>query len=164
MKNELPYFYETEVEWTGERGGDLRSHNLPTLKVAAPPEFQGPEGCWTPEHLYVASVGACFMTTFVAVAQLSKLEVASFGVTARGKLEKIEGLGYQMTEVVLTPKVVLRSNRDFDRAARILEKAKKNCLISNSIKTAVKMEPELFVSQEPTIPCPPIADPTPSGG
>jgi len=29
-----------EVEWTGERGGDLRAPVLPNLKVEAPPEFQ----------------------------------------------------------------------------------------------------------------------------
>jgi organic hydroperoxide reductase OsmC/OhrA len=64
----------------GERRGNLRSPNLPALEVVAPPEFQGHEGSWTPEHLYVASVSSCFMTTFLAIAQNSKLEVVSFSV------------------------------------------------------------------------------------
>lgn len=164
MDKERPYFYETDVEWTGEREGELRSPNLPTLEIAAPPEFHGPERRWTPEHLYVASVGACFMTTFLAIAQLSKLEFLSFSVKAKGKLEKMEALGYQMTEIVLRPRAVLRSNRDFDRATRIMEQTGKNCLISKSIKTVIKIEPELFVAQEPTVPCPPISDPIPSNG
>ena len=53
---ESKYFYRTEVEWTGERHGDLRAPVLPSLKIDAPPEFQGHEGVWTPEHLFVASV------------------------------------------------------------------------------------------------------------
>jgi len=38
------YYYTTEVEWTGERHGDLRAPVLPNLKIDAPPEFKGHEG------------------------------------------------------------------------------------------------------------------------
>jgi peroxiredoxin-like protein len=164
MKDPVPLFYDAEVEWKGERRGELRSSNLPTLEVAAPPEFQGHEGTWTPEHLYVASASACFMTTLLAIAQSSKLEIASFSATARGKLEKVEGLGYQMTEIVLKPRVVIRSARDLDRAVRILEKAERNCFISNSINTVVKVKPELYCEQTPAYPCPSIPDPAVSKG
>jgi len=156
---DLPYFYETEVEWKGERGGYLRSSNLPALQVAAPPEFQGLEGVWTPEHLYVAAVNLCFMTTFLAIAQNSKLEFVSFCASARGKLEKVEGVGFQITEIILRPRVVIPSPRDLDRAARILEKAEKSCLISNSIKTKVKLEPEIYSEQNPAYPCPSVQNP-----
>jgi organic hydroperoxide reductase OsmC/OhrA len=39
---------------------------------------------------------------------------------------------------------ILRHARDEERAARLLDKAEKNCLISNSIKTIVKLEPEIL--------------------
>ena len=81
------YYYTTEVEWTGERYGDLSVPVLPSLKVDAPPEFKGHEGVWTPEHLFVASVNSCFMTTFLAIAENSKLEFVSFTADAKGKLE-----------------------------------------------------------------------------
>lgn len=148
MSHHSPYFYETEVGWTGARRGDLRSPHLPALQIAAPPEFQGHEGVWTPEHLYVASVNACFITTFLAIAELSKLEFVSLSATARGKLEKVEGQGYQITEIILRPKLFIRHRRDLERAARLLEKAERNCLISNSIKTAVRLEPVLEAEQE----------------
>jgi peroxiredoxin-like protein len=147
MNHQPPYFYETEVEWMGERRGDLRAPGLPTLEVAAPPEFKGHAGIWSPEHLYVASVNACFMITFLAVAELSKLELASFTCRARGRLEREEGRGYRITGIMLKPKLVLRHDRDAERAARILEKAEKNCLISNSINTAVGLEPEISCSE-----------------
>jgi organic hydroperoxide reductase OsmC/OhrA len=143
MSTSPPYFYDTEVEWTGDRKGDLRSPHLSTLVVAPPPEFNGPEGFWTPEHLYVASVNACFMSTFLAIAQLSSLRFARFTCAARGKLERDEGRGYRVTEIVLRPKLVLSEARDRDRAVRILEKAERNCLISNSINTTVRIEPEI---------------------
>jgi peroxiredoxin-like protein len=156
-EGQMSFFYETEVEWKGERRGNVRSPNLPALEVVAPPEFQGHEGGWTPEHLYVASVSSCFMTTFLALAQNSKLEIVSFSVSARGKLDKVEGVGYQVTEIVLRPRLVIRESRDLERAARILEKAEKSCFISNSIKTAIKLEPEIYHAQSPAYPCPPVS-------
>jgi len=140
---ENKYFYTTEVEWTGERRGDLSAPVLPDLKVDAPPEFKGHDGVWTPEHLFVASVNSCFMTTFLAIAENSKLEFVSFKADARGKLEKLEGQGFVMTEITLHPKLLITHARDAERAGRILEKAERNCLISNSIKTETKLEPEI---------------------
>lgn len=156
MQEQKPLFYQTEVEWTGERRGHLRSPGLPSLDVSAPPEFKGQDGLWTPEHLYVASVNACFMTTFLAIAANSKLNVVSFSASAEGKLEKIEGGGFQITEIVLRPCVVIRAARDLERASRIVEKAERNCFISNSIKTAVKVEPQIYHEQSPAYPCPAV--------
>lgn len=141
MENQ--YSYTTEVEWTGERRGDLSAPHLPDLEVDAPPEFKGHEGVWTPEHLFVAAVNSCFMTTFLAIAENSKLEFVSFSADAKGKLEKLEGQGFIMTEVVLRPKLLVSHARDLERAGRILEKAEKNCLISNSIKTETRLDPEV---------------------
>ena len=141
MENQ--YSYATEVEWTGERGGDLSAPDLPSLEVDAPPEFKGHEGVWTPEHLFVAAVNSCFLTTFLAIAENSKLEFVSFRADAKGKIEKLEGQGFIMTEVVLHPKLLISHARDVDRARRILQKAEKNCLISNSIKAETRLEPEV---------------------
>jgi peroxiredoxin-like protein len=142
------YFYRTEVEWTGERHGDLRAPVLPDLQVDAPPEFKGHEGVWTPEHLFVAAVNSCFMTTFLAIAENSKLEFVSFKSDAKGKLEKLNGQGFMMTEISLHPKLVIPNPRDAERASRILEKAERKCLISNSVKTEVRLEPEVQLQQK----------------
>jgi peroxiredoxin-like protein len=138
------HFYDTEVGWMGKRRGYLRSSaDLPVLEVSSPPEFQGHEHTWTPEHLFVASVNSCYMATFIAIAELSKLAVVSFTSSAVGKLEKIEGHGYRITEIILKPNLVIQYEYDAERAQRILEKAQTNCLISNSILTEVKLEPQI---------------------
>lgn len=140
------YFYNTEVEWTGERHGDLCAPDLPCLRVDAPPEFKGNDGVWTPEHLFVASVNSCFMTTFLSIAENSKLDIVSFRAGATGKLEKSDGSGFVMTEITLHPRLVISNPRDFERANRILEKAEKHCLISNSIKSQTRLEPEISIA------------------
>jgi peroxiredoxin-like protein len=145
---EIQYFYSTDVEWTGERRGDLSAPNLPDLEVDAPPEFKGQAGVWTPEHLFVASVNSCFMTTFLAIAENSKLDFVSLRVGAKGKLEKLDGQGFMMTEIILRPRLVLHQASGAERALRILEKAERNCLISNSVKTKIVLQPEIRIAED----------------
>ena len=141
-------FYSTDVEWTGARRGNLTAQSLPALQVDAPPEFKGHEGTWTPEHLFVGAVSSCFMTTFLAIAENSKLDFASFKTTARGTLEQTEGRGLAITEIVLHPTLTIKQRSDYERAGRILAKAEKHCLIANSAKTKIRLEPEIHLADK----------------
>jgi peroxiredoxin-like protein len=147
------FYYETQVEWKKEKEGQIGGPSLPAVPVGVPPEFKGREGVWSPEHLFVASLNTCYMLTFLAVAENSKVPLVSFSSTAKGKLEKVLGSNYQITEIVVKPRVVIASANDLVRIPRILEKAKENCFVSNSIKTVIKLEPEVFHHQTPTSPC-----------
>ncbi|HYT55743.1 MAG TPA: OsmC family protein [Verrucomicrobiae bacterium] len=148
------FYYETEIDWTKEKEGQIKGPTLPAVNVGAPPEFKGRQGQWTPEHLFVASLNTCFMLTLLAIAENSKLPLVSFCSAAKGKLEKVPGAGYQITEVIIKPRVVIASVEDLERIPRVLEKAKENCFVSNSIKSAIKIEPEIFHQQTQTSPCP----------
>ena len=142
------HFYSTDIIWTGERHGDLSAPVLPTLQVDAPPEFRGHEGVWTPEHLFVGAINSCFMTTFLAIAENSKLEFVDFDSKATGKLEKQEDVGLMITVVTLRPKLTINNARDEERAFRILQKAEQHCLIANSVKTQIRLEPVITVSDQ----------------
>jgi organic hydroperoxide reductase OsmC/OhrA len=110
------------------------------IEVATPPNFpKGIPGIWSPEHLFTAAVSSCFMTTFLSIAENSRLEFLSFSCRAEGKLDQQNGK-YMMTEVMIEPVLVIASEHDRDRAMRILQKTEAACLISNSIKSVVKMQ------------------------
>lgn len=144
MAEEKAGYFQTEIHWLSARQGRLEAKELPPIPVDAPAEFKGQGKGWTPEHLMVASVNACFMLTFLAIAENSKLGLESFSSSAAGKLDKVQGAGYQVTEILIKPKVVVASSQDLQRVPRMLEKAKENCFVSNSIKSAVKVEPEVY--------------------
>ena len=153
MSEGKTYFYETEVEWKGAKDLKLSGGKQPAIAAGAPPEFQGREENWSPEHLFVSSLNSCYALTLIAIAEFSKVALVSFSSTAKGKLEKPAGSGYQITEIVIKPKVVLASADDLSRMPRILEKAKESCFVSNSIKSTIKIEPEVFQHQTQTSPC-----------
>ena len=137
------YVFKAEVEWTGRRNGRASSEGLPPLQVSAPPEFSGDAGLWTPEHLLLTATASCLMTTFLAIADLSKLPVASFECKAYARLEKVPGEGYRFTEITLAPEIGV-ANEDFEKVQKVLAKAEKNCFISNSLRATVQVEPRFM--------------------
>ena len=154
MAEAREYIYETDIDWQVEKHGQVQSAGLTPIITGAPSNFKGRAGDWSPEHLLVASLNSCYMLTFLAIAEFSKIAVMSFSANAKGKLEKVEGGTYQITEIVVKPRLVIASAKDLHRVPRILEKAKENCFISNSITSKITIEPEVFHHQTPASPCP----------
>jgi peroxiredoxin-like protein len=139
------YEYTTQARWTSGRGGIMKAESIEQpIKFSSPPEFLGERGLWTPEHFLVAAVAGCFVSTFAAMAEMSKLEVLSFEVFATGSLEKIEG-GLRFNRVIIRPEVVVYREADRDRALRLLEKAEHTCLIARSLRSEIVLEPEVLV-------------------
>lgn len=131
------HYYDTSVEWNEGRIGFISADGMKNIEVATPPEFaKGVAGIWSPEHLFVASVNICLMTTFLAIAENSNLQFTSFKSHAKGKLEKVDGK-FMMTEIELNPEVVVTEEKDIERGRRILDKSEQNCLISNSVKSKI---------------------------
>jgi peroxiredoxin-like protein len=158
-KDEKKLFFTANVVWTEGRSGELESRGLPAVRVSAPPEFQGRENTWTPEHLYAGSVASCFMLTFLALAERSNLDLASLSVTAESKLEQVEGATHQITEIVLKPSVVVRRIDDVRRVEQLLKKAERGCFIAASIKSRVVVVPQVYHRQNPVYPCPAVSEP-----
>jgi len=139
------HYYNVDINWENSRKGimcspELNKENGVCIEVATPPEFpKGMEGIWSPEHLFVAAVSGCLMTTFLAIAENSTLEFASFNCEAKGKLEHVEDV-LMMSEILLKPTVVIYNEAYRDKATRILKKAENACLITHSIKSKITME------------------------
>ncbi|MBP9186565.1 MAG: OsmC family protein [Bacteroidia bacterium] len=132
--------YQVALNWKAGRQGIISSDVLTTkIDVATPPEFdKGVPGIWSPEHLFTAAVLSCFMTTFLAIAEYSKLDFENFDCNAEGILDKVDGK-FLMTEINLNATLKINDISKAERAERILHKSEENCLISNSIKTKVNL-------------------------
>ena len=144
----MEHVYEVSVKWQADRKGVIGSPVLnEKIEVATPPQFpKGIEGIWSPEHLFVAAVNSCLMTTFLSIAENSKLDFIHFDSKATGKLEQVDGK-YMMSEITLMPVVTLADEHNKERAERVLQKSEINCLISNSIKSTVIFKPEIKIAQ-----------------
>lgn len=142
----VEHLYEVDVNWKAGKLGLLKSTELSEqIEVATPPQFPGGvENVWSPEHFFTAAVNSCLMTTFLAIAEFSKLEFTDFKSKALGKLEMVDGK-YIMSEITLMPKVVIANEALREKALKVLQKAEAACLISNSIKSTIVFRPEIVV-------------------
>lgn len=141
------FIYSTHVTWQQERTGLLRSRSKPALPFSSPVEFQGEEGLWTPEDFFVASVNGCLMTTFLAMAERSGLSVHSYASEAEGFLEFEDG-SFRFTRITVRPRMTVSRPEDVEESMETLEKAHQRCLIANSIRSHVAVEPEISLARE----------------
>lgn len=137
--------YQSTARWATGRSGiaDAPLVGQP-IAFSAPVEFQGQAGMWTPEHFLIAAVAGCFVTTFIAIAELSKFEVLSLEVSATGSLEKVEH-GFQFTRVTIRPVLAIARDSDRERGLRLIEKTERSCLVARSLRSEVKVEGTVLV-------------------
>ena len=147
------HYYHVNINWSRDRKGMMCSPELSMpspgtggcIEVATPPEFpKGIPGIWSPEHLFTASISSCLMTTFLAIAENSNLEFLSFQCQSTGKLDRVEGK-FLMSEILLEPKVTIADEKDREKAERVLQKSEAACLISNSVRSKIIMNPVIEV-------------------
>jgi peroxiredoxin-like protein len=140
------HYYQVRIDWKKDRKGIASSNALPeTIEVATPPEFpKGMAGIWSPEHLLLAAVNSCLMTTFLAIAENSKFDFINFESNATGKLEKVDDK-YLISEITLNPVISIKFESEKEKALRLIEKSEAACLISNSIKSKIILNPQVKV-------------------
>ena len=138
----FPHHYEVGASADAEGPVVLSHRGVASLESLSPVEFGGPGGTWSPEALLVAAVADCFILTFRAVAKASQLEWASLGVEAEGTLERRERVT-AFTAFRLRARLVVAAGVDADAARAALERAEHGCLVSNSLKAPVELEPEI---------------------
>ena len=141
--------YDVELANTGSKTGVLAApgDGLAAIEVASPPEFGGPAGVWSPEHLFVAALSVCLMTTFRAVAEASGLEVLDYTDASSGHLQRGEDRLYAFDRVTLRPKVVIGDESKVERTIRLLHKAESVCLVSRSVSSEIVLEPIIEIRE-----------------
>ena len=138
--------YDTTVEWTQGRRGTLAAPGRPSVAIGAPAGFGGGDDAWSPEHLCAAAVNACVMLTFVTIAQNSKLPIKAYVASATATLERVEGRGPVITRVVVKPRITVGPEVDRSKVERVIKMAEKNCYVSNSLRSEVRLEPDIVVA------------------
>ena len=138
MTHPFPHRYETTLTWEGESRAAMSSGARPVLVGGPPPEFDGEPGWWSPEHLLLSAANLCLMTTYMVLARKAGLEISQYTSRAEGLLDKgREGIVF--TRITLRVEVRAPAER-LEEARRLLETAKRYCIVSNSLKRPVEVE------------------------
>lgn len=141
----LPHRYEVRLSGGPSGYATVCASGMPDLRSAPPLDYDGPGDAWSPEHLLLAAVQTCFLFTLRAVAKASQVEFVALDLSTEGTLDRREGIT-RFTEIVLRPRLTVRPGTDRERALRALEKSERSCLVSASLATPVRLEPELVTA------------------
>lgn len=136
MGNE--HIYRVVAWWNAGKTGLAKSDSAPNaIHFAAPPQFGGLEGRWSPEDLLLSAVAGCFTTTFRALADYSRLELTDLEVVRKAES------GYEFADIIIRPTLTIANLEERPRADRLLEKAKRLCLISRALAITPTLEPRV---------------------
>lgn len=147
----LPHHYNVRLAGGPSGYAQLSAAGIPAVRTAPPADYDGPGDAWSPEHLLLASVQSCFLFTLRAIARVSKVEFVTLELDAEGTVNREDGVT-RFTEIVLRPRLTVSSGTDRARAEAVLEKTKTACLVSASLSTPIRMEPEIREALMPARP------------
>ena len=143
----LPHRYDVHLAGGPSGYARLAAVGLPPLEAAPPADYDGPGDAWSPEHLLLAAVQTCFLFTFRAVAQVSRLEFERVDVEARGTVDReVRRRALRKSFCVL--QLILPVGADHMRAMEVLRKSERKCLVSASLSTPIRLEPEIRESDQ----------------
>lgn len=142
----LPHCYHVTGTARVTGNVELTAERLAALQSASPAEFGGPGDRWSPETLLVGAVADCFILTFRAIANASKLSWLTLDCDVTGTLDRVDRVT-QFTRFDMTAHLVVPAGVDAEAARHALEKAERSCLISNSLKAVVVLGTTVEVAE-----------------
>lgn len=146
MNHAFPF----SVNWTGNtldasfsRAAELKADGHPDLPVSSAPSFNGDPARWNPEELFGGALATCHMLTFLALAQRARIEVKAYEGASEVRMAPLQGNILHLPEVVLRPVIRVAAGTSMAKVIELFEKAHKYCIVANSIRSKVVMEPRV---------------------
>ncbi|MDO1558433.1 OsmC family protein [Brevundimonas sp. 2R-24] len=126
--------YSRVHEWRFDGGTVVRGSSAPPVPGSDPAAVD-------PEEALVASVSACHMLWFLAIARKHGLVVTAYEDDADGQMAKNEAGKAWLAVVTLRPRVTFEGPADPAIVEQAHHEAHAECYIANSIRGEVRIEP-----------------------
>jgi|GEM_PF-584291 len=141
------YLFTADVLWKGRDKAVVNfGATEQTISISNPPEFGGIESEGGVEHLFLSAVAGCVMRMYLIFAKKLQFQNIGFECTATGQAEMADDQ-YRFTYIHLYPKAYISSSDDEAKAQLAMEKARRHCMISNSINAKIIQHPEVVIGK-----------------
>ena len=144
----FPHNYRVEATTSQEGAVTLTSAGLEALESWPPAEFGGPGDAWSPETLLVAAIVDCFLLSFRAIARAGGLAWTNVSCSIDAKLDRVDGVT-RFTHYTLNAELHISASTDEEAAQKALHRAKKTCLISNSLSAEGELNAVVYKDDRP---------------
>jgi organic hydroperoxide reductase OsmC/OhrA len=145
MPHPFPHHYEVNLTWKGGETSEISAGPRPVIPGGPPAQFDGTdETRWSPEHLILSALAQCLMLTWISLNKRSQIPLKGWDSKGESVLEKTkEGLVFTSFKLSVTLKT---EEGRIDEARRLLDSAKKYCIIANSLKTPPTLEADVVAA------------------
>lgn len=154
MAEHKEHHYTVTCRWDGSTGAGYevytRAHDVTAapaatqLKMSSDPAFRGDPARLNPEQLLVMAAASCQLLSFLAVAARKRMDVVEYEDRAEGFMpEDVKPV--HVTRIVLRPRIVVKGAVDEAAVRKAVDIGHHECYIANSLKTDVKVEPEIVI-------------------
>ncbi len=142
------HHYSAAISWTGSTAAGYQDYDRAHAVTAGPasltmssdPAFLGDPSLLNPEQLVVMAAASCQLLSFLAVAARARLDVRDYRDEASAVMSD-ENRPMRLDEIVLRPRIVVAEGPSEDRVRHLVEVGHRECFISNSLSTPVRVEP-----------------------
>jgi len=139
--------FQTSVRRKGRHAGEMNAPGIPPVELGCPVCFGGDEKNWTAEHLFISTIETCIMMTFDEIAARSGVEVISYESSADGELRTVDRV-FRFSKVTIRPRIVLGKGATPEKAQKMIQKAHRRCLVTNSLVTETSVEPQIEIKDK----------------
>ncbi|MGE5625044.1 MAG: OsmC family protein [Bacillota bacterium] len=154
MGEHKEHHYTITCRWSGSTALGYeaygRTHDMAAppakaaLKLTSDPAFHGDPALLNPEQLLVMAASSCQMLSFLAVAARKRIDVVEYEDRAEGFMPEGDK-PIRITRVVLKPRIVVKGPADKEAVLKAVHTGHEHCFIANSLKTDIKIEPEIVI-------------------
>ena len=144
--------YEASCSWRGSTATGYesyeRSHQAAafpartTLELSSDPAFLGDSERINPEQLLLMAASSCQLLSFLAVCARAHIDVREYEDHATALMPE-GNRPVRLTTIVLRPKIEVAKGPTEERVRNLVELAHEDCYIANSLKSDVRVEPEI---------------------
>ena len=143
---------QARLTWDGNLGGGTSSYatygreyhvdvdGKAELRGSADPIFRGAADLHNPEDLFLASIAACHMLSYLALCARCGVRVLAYEDRASGTLTLRSDGGGAFESVTLSPAVIVAAERDMAPAMALHATAHATCVIASSCRVPIVVD------------------------
>jgi organic hydroperoxide reductase OsmC/OhrA len=145
--------YETRLRWTGSTG--LGWEHYDRTHVGTAPgaaqevrlttgESKGDPSLLNPELLLLMAASSCQMLWFLHLAAKARVDVVEYEDAATA-LMPTDREPVRITEIALSPRIVVAGDASEARVRKLAETAHEHCFVANSLNAEMTLQPTVEV-------------------
>ena len=145
----MPHEFSFSLQWKGDtltsafnRNAHAEAPQKAPLALSSAPQYQGDPACWNPEELLAVALANCHMLTFLSLVAKNSIAILEYADAPVAILDTVEKVTF-VTEIRLSPTILVGKGTDISTTRALFEKAHKYCFVANSIRSRVVMEPRI---------------------